>query len=113
MTDNAKKFLEAVSKDEALKKELMTAKDTEEALTIAKAHGYELKAEDFEVAKMDEPSEDEMEAVAGGEVGGCGCVGIGGGGGAGLACGCLGVGFGKGAGGGCGCFGAGGGGEPD
>ena len=51
MTDNAKKFLEAVSKDEALKKELMTAKDTEEALTIAKAHGYELKAEDFEAAK--------------------------------------------------------------
>lgn len=70
MTSNAKKFLAAVSKDEALKKELMAAKDMDEALKIAKAHGFELKAEDFEAAKMDELSEDEMEAVAGGAVNG-------------------------------------------
>ena len=68
MTDNAKKFLEAASQNEALKKELMAAKDMDEALKIAKANDFELKAEDFEAAKMDELSEDEMEAVAGGAV---------------------------------------------
>ena len=66
MTDNAKKFLEFISKDETLKKELMSAKGIDEALNFAKAHGYKLTAEDFESAKMDELSEDEMEAVAGG-----------------------------------------------
>ncbi len=60
------KFLEAVSKDEALKKELMAVKNLEEALKLAKANGFELKAEDFEPAKLDELSEDEMKAVAGG-----------------------------------------------
>ncbi|MBQ7216829.1 MAG: Nif11-like leader peptide family natural product precursor [Synergistaceae bacterium] len=66
MTNNAKKFLAAVSKDEALKKELMAAKSMEDVLKLANANGYELKAVDFEPAKMDELSEDEMQAVAGG-----------------------------------------------
>ena len=67
MTDNAKKFLTFVSKDEALKKELMDAKTIEETLKIAQAHGFELKAEDFKAAAMDELSDDEMQAVAGGK----------------------------------------------
>ena len=66
MTDNAKKFLAAVSQDEALKKEFEGAKGLEAMLKIAKAHGYELKSEDFEAPKIDELSEDEMQAVAGG-----------------------------------------------
>ena len=77
MTSNAKKFLEFVSKDEALKKELMAAKSPEDMLKFAEAHGYELRAEDFESSKMDELSEDEMMAVAGGAVKAitstCGC----------------------------------------
>ena len=66
MTDNAKKFLAFASKDEALKKELTSAKNADTVLELAKAHGFELKAEDFNSEAMEEISEDEMQAVAGG-----------------------------------------------
>ena len=66
MTDNAKKFLAAVSQDEALKKEFEGVKGLEAMLKIAKAHGFELTAEDFTPSDMEKLSEDEMKAVAGG-----------------------------------------------
>ena len=75
MTDNAKKFLEFVSKNEEAKKELeankasFTTEDNTEALVkFAAKHGFALTAEDFQETEI-ELSEDELEAVAGG---GCG-----------------------------------------
>ncbi len=66
MTDNAKKFLEFASKNEAIKAEFKGAKSPEDMHKVAKTHGFELTAEDFRPSKMEELSEDEMKAVAGG-----------------------------------------------
>ena len=66
MKENAKKFLRAASTDVAIRQELKEAKDIETILKTAKAHGFDLTAEDFTNAGMEEISEDEMKAVAGG-----------------------------------------------
>ena len=103
MTVN-KKFLEAVSKDSALKSELehatlealgefLKSKGLEEeAVKIAEAAMTKI-AEDhgFKSEEMTELSEDELEAVAGGV---CACPVAGGGTGTGKACACAAVGFG-------------------
>ena len=83
MTENAKKWLELVSGDPELQqktKELQTetidqqkAKITE----LAQAHGITLTEEDFAIPQGGELSDDELDAVAGGD--GCGCPAIGGG----------------------------------
>lgn len=79
MKGNAKKFLEFVSKNEAVKKELEADKSSftgddkarEEAfIKFAAKHGFTLTAEDLKAAQG-EISEDELNAVAGG---GCGSV---------------------------------------
>ncbi|MBR1437657.1 MAG: Nif11-like leader peptide family natural product precursor [Synergistaceae bacterium] len=104
MKEKAKKFLRAVSADEALKEELNEAKDIESMLKIAKVHGYDLTAEDFKNADMEEISEDEMKAVAGGSF--CGCGSTGGGSAHNLDCYCPAGGSGKdpeGGSGGCFC----------
>ena len=103
MTVN-KKFLEAVSKDSALKSELEHA--TLEALgEFLKSKGLEeeagkiaeaamekvAEAHGFKADEMTELSEDELEAVAGGV---CACPVAGGGTGTGKACACAAVGFG-------------------
>ena len=77
MTENLMKFMELVSKDENVKKELEAAtsgisKDDKKALAdevvkFAAKHGFTLTAEDFEESKAEEMSEDEMKAVAGGK----------------------------------------------
>ena len=91
MTDNMKKFLEAASSDEAMKDELQavadsTAKNAETAvMEFAAKHGFTLTEEDFESSKMEELTEDELEAVGGGS---CACFVGGGGGGDGLLCVC-------------------------
>ena len=77
MTDNAKKFLEFVSKNDALKNEMKDAKGAEAILKLARANGFELKAEDFAPSEMEELSEDEMKAVAGGSLCTCGSSGSG------------------------------------
>ena len=94
----SKKFLEAVSRDSALKSELEQA--TLEALgEFLKSKGLEEEAgkiaeaamekvadaHGFKADEMTELSEDELEAVAGGI---CFCVVGGGGTGTGKACGC-------------------------
>ena len=109
MTDNMKKFLEAVSKDEALREEfraLADSKDDSEARTaaidFAASHGFTLTEDDFKPSEMTELTEDEMKAVAGGAACACMCTDGGEGSGYGISCDCgwLGLGAGN---GGCGC----------
>ena len=100
----SKKFLEAVSKDSALKSELEQATLAalgeflkskgleEEAGKIAEAAMEKVaEAHGFKADEMTELSEDELEAVAGGV---CACPVAGGGTGTGKACACAAVGFG-------------------
>ena len=104
MKENAKNFLRAASSDVAMREELKEAKDIETMLKTAKAHGFYLTAEDFKNTDMEEVSEDEMKAVAGGSVCGCGDGGIGNA--RNLYCNCPAEGFGtnpKGGGGYCHC----------
>ena len=84
MSENMKKFMELVSKDENLKQKLQSFSDMEPAdaisagIALAKEFGIELTEADFDRKKSDgELSDDELDAVAGG--GGCGCPGVGGG----------------------------------
>ena len=84
MSDNMKKFLELVSKDEALKKKLQALNDMEPAkaisagITLAKELGIELSEADFAKEKSgDGLSDEELDAVAGG--GDCACIAGGGG----------------------------------
>ena len=76
MKENVKKFLQAVSKDEALKKDLEGAGSFEAMQKIAAAKGFTFTEDDFKNSCMEEISEDEMKAVAGGGLGMiCGCPG--------------------------------------
>ena len=97
MSENMKKFLELVSKDENLKKKMMELNDMEPekavqaSIAFAKEHGIELNEDDFaQEASVGELSDEELDAVAGG--GGCGCPFVGGGDGDGYTCGCVGYG---------------------
>jgi len=76
MTENFKKFLEAVSKDEELTAKVgVMGKD--ELLALAKKLGLELTESDLE--KSNELSDDELDTVAGGSDVSCACA-MGGGG---------------------------------
>ena len=84
MSENMKKFMELVSKDENLKQKLQSFNDMEPAdaiqagIALAKELGIELSEADFAKEESNgELSDDELDAVAGG--GGCGCA-LGGGG---------------------------------
>ena len=76
MSDKTVKFMEFVSKNEEARKELEAACAgidkadkkalTEAAVKFAAKHGFTLTAEDF-APKMEEMSEAEMKAVAGGK----------------------------------------------
>ena len=86
MSENFKKFLEIVSKDEALKQKVLAFKDMEKedtiraAIALAKELGIELTEADFsEKEANNELTDDELDAVAGGNVCGCPLVGSGGG----------------------------------
>ncbi len=100
MSENMKKFLELVSKDETLKQKMQAFKDMEPAdaisagITLAKELGIELTEADFAKEKSaGELSDEELDAVAGGD---CGCF-LGGGGtitseGEEYTCACVGMG---------------------
>ncbi len=73
MSENMKKFLELISKDENLKKKMAELEKMEsdkairEIIALAKEHGIELSEADFVKAESDdELSDDELDAVAGG-----------------------------------------------
>ena len=78
MTENMKKFLEAVSKDEALKSELEAlvkdgkAKDEKAFIEFAAKKGFTLTEDDFK-QEEGELSEDELQAIAGGDCVFVGC----------------------------------------
>ncbi len=110
MTENTKKFLEAVSKNDELAAKIGTM-TKEELLALAKELGIELTDADFE-KPAGELSDDELDTVAGGNacccvIGGTGyktlinektCVCVAGGGGeyedGDCRCWCVGTGFG-------------------
>ena len=77
MSENLKKFLEAVSKDEALVAQV-GAMGKEELLALAKELKISLTAEDLE-KPAEELSDDELDTVAGGSDVSCACA-MGGGG---------------------------------
>ncbi|MBQ7216827.1 MAG: hypothetical protein IJS39_12690 [Synergistaceae bacterium] len=91
ITDNMKDFLEAASKDDALKADVKAlaakfdSKPADEeslqaaAIELAAKHGFTLTEDDFKFEEMTELTEDEMNAVAGGtQVCACGIYGEGG-----------------------------------
>lgn len=113
MTENMKKFLEAVSKDNALCARLRNA-TREELVAMAAETGITLTEADFE--QKAELDEDELEAVAGGWTQ-CICAVAGGGtqDEDGKACGCVAGGYGEARNGEtrCWCAFSGGGRDPD
>jgi predicted ribosomally synthesized peptide with nif11-like leader len=76
MSENLKKFFEAISKDEALVQKVGSMSQ-EELLALGKELGIELTAQDFE--QPQELSDDDLDAVAGGSDVSCACA-MGGGG---------------------------------
>lgn len=89
MTENMKKFLELVSKDEALVTKVNAA-DKNALIAMANELGAELTEADF--VRSNELSDDELDVVTGGD--GAWCVLIGGGGNSpGTKCDRVGIGF--------------------
>ena len=92
MTENMKKFLEAVSQNEELTRRMRCA-GMEELMFIARELGIALTEADFK-QHTNELSDDELDAVTGGSDSSCTCI-IGGGGkkdsafGASKACACV------------------------
>lgn len=78
MSDNMKKFLEAVSKSEELTAKVGSM-GKDELLALAKELGLELTEADLEKPAAEELSDDELDAVAGGGDVSCACA-MGGGG---------------------------------
>ena len=76
MSENLKKFFEAISKDETLVQKVGSMSQ-EELLALGKELGIELTAQDFE--QPQELSDDDLDAVAGGSDVSCACA-MGGGG---------------------------------
>jgi predicted ribosomally synthesized peptide with nif11-like leader len=66
MKENVKKFLEALSKNPEMAREIRDSEDKETVIKVAKAHGFELTEADFIDTEDGRLSEDEMKAVAGG-----------------------------------------------
>lgn len=86
MTENMKKFLEKVTKQEELGKKADQARTKEEITELAKRVGVTLTEEDFVKEDGKELAEEELAAaaggrgfclLAGGSTGGCGCFIVG------------------------------------
>ena len=67
--EQLKAFLEAVKADAGVQEKLKAAGDADAVVTIAKAAGFVISADELKRAQA-EVSEEELEGVAGGE-GGC------------------------------------------
>ena len=78
MTENLKKFLELVSKDEALAAKIGTM-GKDELIALAKGLGIELTDADLTKPAAQELSDDDLDTVAGGSDVSCACA-MGGGG---------------------------------
>ena len=66
MTENMKKFLEAVSQEKEFTEKLTKAETVEAVIALAKEKGFTLTAEDLK-PQAGELNDDELDAVAGGE----------------------------------------------
>ena len=78
MSENLKLFLEKASLDKELGKKIGTIDDVNELIAIAKDLGITMTADDFK-KPVEELSDDELDAVAGGRDVSCACA-MGGGG---------------------------------
>ena len=78
MTENMKKFLEMISQDDELAQKCSTM-CAKEIISLAQEMGITLTAADFENPTVEELSDDELDAVAGGQILNCSCA-LGGGG---------------------------------
>ena len=67
--EQLKAFLEAVKADAGLQEKLKAAQNVDDVVEIAKAAGFVISAEDLKRAQA-EVSEEELEGVAGGTLGG-------------------------------------------
>ena len=73
MTENMQKFLEAVSRDEALTAKV-GAMGKDELLALAKALGIPLTDADLEKPAVQELDDDDLDTVAGGSDVSCACA---------------------------------------
>ena len=71
--EQLKAFLAKVKADTSLQEKLKSAADSDAVLTIAKKTGFMIAADDLKKAQS-ELSEEELEALAGGWMAGCGPV---------------------------------------
>lgn len=79
MTENLKAFLEAVSGDKAFLEKLTGTETPEAVIALAKERGFTLTAEDVQPEPASGAlSDDELDAVAGGNVCICPLAGVGG-----------------------------------
>ena len=70
MSENVKRFLEAVSQDREFLEKINEAATTEAVIALAAEKGFTLTAEDLKPAATGELSDDELDGVAGGTGGG-------------------------------------------
>ena len=79
MNENLKKFFEKVCADSALTEKVSTEKDPAAIVALAKELGFEFTEDDLLKKPVEEISDDELDAVAGGSDVSCACA-LGGGG---------------------------------
>lgn len=66
MTQNGKKFLEAISQKEELKEKFSKISNLKEAIAFAKENGFDLREEDLKTAEEGLMDDDDLDSVAGG-----------------------------------------------
>ncbi len=66
MSENVKRFLEAVSQDKEFLEKINEAASPETVIALAAEKGFTLTAEDMKPAATGELSDDELDGVAGG-----------------------------------------------
>lgn len=77
MTDNMKKFLEAASQDKDFTEKLTKAETPEALIALAAEKGFALTADDLKPEEAEKVSDDELQAVSGGNACACAVAGVG------------------------------------